>query len=869
MKILNVLTIKHLCMNKKRTIVTIIGIILSTALMVGIGLLFSTIQDNSIRTLKKSAGDYHMKIGNLSDHKLDILSNNRRVESYFYESPVGFSEFKESKINTRKYFFVNAVSKNYFDQMTLVKGRFPENKKEIIISNQIESDNGIQYQIGDTITLSLGPRLYEGTEYYSNDAYFEEEPDTISVKEERTYTIVGIMEKPIFEDWQAAGYTFLTCYEPKQEEKNVQAYIKFKKPSRAYQDGEVLLKNLGLEEKKEDISYNIALLALYGASKYDNIISAAVNILMIILTLISVGCIVVIYNSFAISVMERKKQFGLFSSIGATKKQLRHTVFFEAFLVGLIGIPLGILSSFIGIGTVLTIINYLLPDLFGTNLVLTAYPIFFIVPVLFMIITILVSAYIPAYKASRITPIEAIRLNDDIKIKNRKLKTGKWVKKLFGIEGEIALKNLKRNKKKYRITIISLFVSIVLFISFSTFVEYGLKTSQNTLQKPDYDISLILNSPSTHDYTTFIDNVTHSEGVEKSIQVKSGSLFSNTYGGEDIYSSHVKKNYGNYERNFVTLTLISIDQKNYKNYLQKLGMTEERPILLNKIKYTSYSEDTRRVYEEPLLKDAKKEYSFDLCTLKESDLEKDYERDSEELLKEDFECNKKLDNIFVTDQIPFALQDFLNSTNLVILINESMFQSLFTSESEHYNDDITLYLKVPKDQKVDQYINEYLDGLTDKTMVSYYNYPKDMETLNRFYLVIAILLYGFIALVTLIGVTSVFNTINTSIALRRKEFGVFRSMGLTPQGFNKILYFESFFFGTKSLLFGIPFSFLVILWIHVVMIDVSSFEDIMIPWKSIGIAVLGVFIIVFITMMYATKKMKQENILEAIREENI
>ena len=122
---------------------------------------------------------------------------------------------------------------------------------------------------------------------------------------------------------------------------------------------------------------------------------------------------------------------------------------------------------------------------------------------------------------------------------------------------------------------------------------------------------------------------------------------------------------------------------------------------------------------------------------------------------------------------------------------------------------------------------------------------------------------------TLIGVTSVFNTINTSIGLRRKEFAMLRSMGLTPHGFNKILYFESFFFGMKSLLYGIPFSFLVVLWIHKVMMNVNRFEDIMIPWKSVGIAILSVFIIVFLTMMYATKKMKKENILDAIREENI
>ncbi len=864
MKILNDLTIKHLKMNKKRTIVTIIGIILSTALMVGIGLLFSTVQDNSVRTLKMSTGDYHSRILDLPEGKLDILANNHHVKDYYYEKPIGFSEFSESRIVGKKYFFVNSVSENYFDQIKLVKGRFPKNDTEIVISNHMESESGVSYHVGDQLTLKLGSRMVDGEETYQNVSYFEEE--TFHAKEEKSYTVVGIIERPVFENWEAAGYTFLTKYLPSKGDV-LNVYLRFTKPSRAYQDSEVLVKNLGLskdENGEYPIDYNDPLLALYGASKYDNIISTFANILMIILTLISIGCVVVIYNSFAISVMERKKQFGLFSSIGATKKQLRHTVFFEALIVGMIGIPLGVVGSFIGIGSVLALINHLLPDLFGTNLMLTVYPLFFIIPIIFMIITILVSAYIPAYKASKITPIEAIRLNDDIKIKNKKLKTGKWISKLFGVEGEIALKNIKRNKKKYRITVASLFISIVLFISFSTFVEYGLKTSASTLQIPDYDIKLTLSNPTTYDYGDFIDQVKRYEGVKKDISVKYGQRYSVSY-DKSIYSDSVLNDYGISDDNFVTLNVITLDQKHYDEYLKSLGLNQEQPILLDKIHYTVYEGNKRKNYERNLLKE-KKDYVFDLCKFKKSD----FSSDDSEISKNDFDCSMKLENVYVTDQAPMAIEfDFLSSTRLSIIIPEKLFDKIFTLEDDSYLDDMSIYLKTSDYKKVDQYIREYMDKLTDQSVIQYYNFPKDMKQMNNLYLVIAVLLYGFITLVTLIGVTSVFNTINTSIALRRKEFAVLRSMGLTPHGFNKILYFESFFFGAKSLLYAIPFSFLVILWIHVVMMNVSSFTDIMIPWKSVGIAILGVFIIVFITMMYATKKMKHENILDAIREENI
>ena len=875
MKILNELTIKHLKMNKKRTIVTIIGIILSTALMVGIGLLFSTIQDNSIRTTKAETGDYHALLFDLDNKKLDVLANNHHVKHYFYESPIGFSEFKESEADdSKKYFFINAVSDDYLKEMTLVKGRFPENENEIVIPNHLLNENKINYQIGEEITLKIGRReneegtLPKNEEFYDIDSdveadtekyeytYKDDVSKTLVDTKEYTYKIVGIIEKPVFEPWNAAGYTFLTKID--LENQNVNVYMTFKKPSKAYEDMKSLTKNLGFFEGEAEVHYNDSLLALYGASRYGNIMQALINVMVIMLTLVSIGCVVVIYNSFAISVMERKKQFGLFSSIGATKKQLRQTVFFEALIVGLIGIPLGVLGSFIGIGIVVAIINYLIPNLFGTNLVLTAYPIFLIIPITFMIVTILISAYLPALKASKITPIEAIRLNDDIKIKNRKLKTGKWVQKFFGVEGEIALKNIKRNKKKYRITIVSLFISIVLFISFSTFVEYGMKTSSDTLEIPDFDIELVVKEPST--YQNFIDTVKNYEGVEKNAVLKYGSKYTTSYKLDELYNEELIDYFSGSKTDGISLTIISLDTDNYKSYLKELGLKEEQPILIDKTKYVLYRNNNRKVYNSTVLKDPKKEYQFNICN---------------RIAGEEFEltCNGSLENIYITKKVPFVIDNFLSEGAIVIIVPEATFNQLFKENEEYYDsyysDSSYIYLKAPKYQKLDQYVTDYRETLSNKWEISYFNYPKEMRQMKNLYIVVGLLLYGFITLVTLIGVTSVFNTINTSIQLRRKEFAMLRSMGLTPHGFNKILYFESFFFGVKSLLYGIPFSFLIILWIHSVMSGVSSFGKFLIPWKSIGIAVLAVFIIIFLTMMYATKKMKKENILDAIREENI
>ena len=143
-----------------------------------------------------------------------------------------------------------------------------------------------------------------------------------------------------------------------------------------------------------------------------------------------------------------------------------------------------------------------------------------------------------------------------------------------------------------------------------------------------------------------------------------------------------------------------------------------------------------------------------------------------------------------------------------------------------------------------------------------------MQLEKNIVLVVKILMYGFIGLIVLIGITSVFNTITTSMALRRREFAVLRSIGLTNKGFNRILYFETLFIGLKAIIYGIAVSLIIIYLIHNSLSQVSS-RSIYIPFTSFIIAIIAVFLIVFLTMIYSSRKIKKDNILEQIRQENI
>lgn len=849
MSILNRLTIKNLRLNKKRTIVTIIGIILSTALMVGIGLLFSSFQDLMIRDTIGYSGKYE---ANYSDVDLDKLNNIKdKGFTYFYEKPIGFSKI-ESSNEYKPYMYITGVNKEYFNELKLVDGSFPKNENEVVISNHVITNGGLNYKVGDIVTFTYGSRNIDGDITLANSELVDGE--FLTNEGTHTYKIVGIVDRSNFESYSASGYTAFTL-DVNSDKGNANLYVMFNKNKKIIKQSEELAKELNYDG---DINYNSTLLALYGESTYGNVMTTMVSMMMIMLALVSIGCIIVIYNSFAISVMERKKEFGLLSSIGATKKQLAHTVFFEAVVVGVIGIIFGILGAYIGIGCVVLVINNLISDMLDYKLYLVTNPLFIIIPVIFMIVVIGLSAFIPSRRASKVSPIEAIRQNDDIKINKKKIKTSKLVNKLFGIEGEIALKNIKRNKKKYRVTVVSLFISIVLFISFSSYMNYTLNTASSVMGEVpyDYQISYFGDDPNNDkEALDKINEIVKSSDVKEyvSYSVSNLSIIGNyTYSDEylDFYKSAYGENgikaLNNLKYQYISIYIL--DDNSYNKYKKLIGIDNDSVILLNKFKGVSYGNNKRVNYNIPVINNGN--INIKICNF-----------DNDEDVDTTKYCNNNIDNIFVTNKSFDLIEEFSYMDDFKLIVNKKLYDSISDS-STHYTQFNIISDNTNNIDKLTKELDKYSN-------VNYTNIKEAMKQANNLILVVKILMYGFISLVTLIGVTSVFNTISTSMALRKREFAVLRSIGLTNRGFNKILFFESLFFGMKSLIFAIPVSIGITVLIHYALADMVSISTIIIPWKYIIISIVSVFVIVLLTMMYSTSKIKKHNIIEQIREENI
>lgn len=848
MSILNRLTIKNLRLNKKRTIVTIIGIILSTALMVGIGLLFSSFQDLMIRDTIGYSGKYEAKYNDVDLIKLNDIKNKNFT--YFYEKPIGFSKTQSSN-EYKPYMYITSVNREYFDELKLIEGDIPKNENEIVISNHVITNGGLDYKVGDIVTFTYGSRNIDGNITLANSELVDGE--FLTNGGTHTYKIVGIVDRSNFESYSASGYTAFTV-DVNSDNGNVNLYVMFNKNKNIIKQSEELAKELNYNG---DINYNSTLLALYGESTYGNVMSSMGGMMIIMLSLVSIGCIIVIYNSFAISVMERKREFGLLSSIGATKKQIKKSVFYEALVVGVIGIILGILGAYIGIGTVILIINNLISDMLEYKLHLVTNLLFIIIPVIFMIIVIGVSAFIPSRRASKVSPIEAIRQNDDIKINKRKIRTSKLVLKLFGIEGEIALKNIKRNKKKYRVTIVSLFISIVLFISFSSYMNYTLNTASSVMGEVPYDYRIsYFGDDNNKEALDKINEIVKSSDVKEYVSYSVGNLsIIGDYTYSDEYLDFYKSAYGDdgikalNNLKYQSIYILVLDDNSYNKYKNLIGLDKDSVILLNKFKGVSYGNNNRVNYDIPVINNGN--INIKICNFDDNDEDVDTTK----------YCNKNIDNIFVTNKSFDLIEEFSYMDDFKLIVNKKLYDSISDGDA-----DFTQFNIISDNTNNIDKLTKELDKYSN---VNYINIKESMKQANNLILVVKILMYGFISLVTLIGVTSVFNTISTSMALRKREFAILRSIGLTRGGFNKMLFFESLFFGMKSLIFALPVSIGVTILIHYSLSDMMSISTIIIPWKAIIISIVSVFIIVLLTMMYSSSKIKKHNIIEQIREENI
>lgn len=856
MNILKKLTLKSLKLNKKRTIVTIIGIILSTALICAVAGMITSVQKTLINYAKSHSGNYHVCFKNIPNDELKYIKENKNVQNYFLSKNVGYGKLEKVENEYKPYIFVMEYDKKGLEQggVTLLEGRMPENSNEIVIPEHLIKSGKINYTIGEKITLNLGKRqTKDGLELTQEDALLTDESEetessskskseTEDLEEivdtkEHTYTIVGIIERSNYkgiEGFSAPGYTAISYMDNENDinTANISVlYSNLKDFQKKTEDiKSVIEKNIG---SSVTVSYNSSLIDYEGGVS-DTTMASLYSVGAVVIVIIILSSVFVIRNSFSISVSEKTKQYGMLSSIGATKKQIKKSVLYEGFYIGIIGIPLGILCGMLAVVILLQVVNVLLGDSLNEKCVFSIPILAIIASIVISAITIYLSCILPARRASKISPIEAIRGNDDIKIKAKKVKTSKITKKLFGIGGVIASKNLKRNKKKYRTTVISLVVSISIFISLSSFLDYGGKIVNVYYKDLGYDISVYDGTVENYNEITKLDNV---EEYSYSYMTE-GSVDINKYGSE-FGKKRIAKD--GEETNSITIILINNDY--FKKFIEHLGIqsTNYKDIAILEDDAYEYI-DEKTVFEN-------------YYSLKTGDSIEITLTNGE---KRTVKISKK------TDERPMGYKN-VYSNGGYLFVSEDFIQDKTDEKNFHVG---SLVIKSQNPDELENEINNLkkTNNLYSKLYIN--NISKYVEENQKIILLISIFLYGFIAVITLIGVTNIFNTITTNMILRSKEFANLKSVGMTTKEFNRMIRLESILYGLKSLLIGIPLGLIGSYCIYNGIAKGLDFGYIL-PLKSIIIAIIFVFIIVGLTMKYSLNKINKQNIIETIREDNI
>ena len=800
MKTMSKLTYRYLRLNKKKAIITIVSIILVTTLLFAISLGASTLRKNNVDDIISYAGSSHYNLENVSFATINYLNSNSDILDIGLSQTIAIKSVGDYNLN------VITVSENLKNEFQELSGNFPQSANEIIISSKLAQNQNID--IGSVLA---------------------------------GYEVVGIFEDfPHYFDDYYETYYFVYTNAAFNENGETNFYITFKSTHNAYPKIDNIAKALGLTKHITmygnvyyDSSYiNDNLLAANGEFYLLSTKFAIYGIFATILVVVSVFCVLIVRNSFTISLTERKKQFGALRSIGASKKQIFKMVMIEAGMLSIIAIPLGILLSLTLVSGIIFIFNNLMSSQ-NVAYQLYLYPEFIIISLIFIVITIFASAAIPALKASKVSPMEAIRLNNVYKIKKSK-ENYPLIKKIFGSHGEIAYKNMKRNRKVFTSSVISLCIAIVLFLSFATLIDYVLVNSEADFENK-YDIVIYVHE---EDIIDKIENISAIDEIHYSINEWMQFQYDDFFTDEYLENNEMEET--------VTFMLIGLDPKSYSDYLNNLGVND---------KYNGILVSDNVFKEDGNLK-------LNLVT---KDTIYNYETGSyENIISPSF---MTLDNLYLAESYPYS-----SLPTITLIVNLDKYEEIMNASSKEnsfiqYEIDINAKDYKAFDNEMNKIIEENPNVEIDYMNHEIINYNYKMEAIA-----VSFIFYSILAFIAIISITTVFSSISTNIGIREKEFSVLRSVGLSKAGLNKMLILEGIFLALRVIFWSLLVSIIIIWFIREALKMLSILDkNVIIPYPLsyiIGTIVVVLLLITLVTI-YSINKIKKKNIVDSIKNENI
>jgi len=625
-------------------------------------------------------------------------------------------------------------------------------------------------------------------------------------------------------------------------------------------------------------SGSASVVTLAGDQAQHSMLFAMLLIPAIILSIIIIiMSVIVISNAFRVSAGERMSQFGILKSVGATKSQITTTVMCESILLSVVGIPIGIILGLILTFVSVQVANHFLYDLNSlsramiqelsilVNFVIAWQAI--TIAAIMSFATVLISAWKPAIKASKITAIDSIRGAGEIKIEASQIRTRPLIKKLFGFEGVLAVKYLKRSKRNFRASVVSLTIAVILFVTASG-IRQAVAQLESLIFPSNLETTVIVDYISAR--RTFneetetwenrvvapIDSKIADMVTERLRKYNNTHIFGIGFNAESYFAvvpremitpdmmEIVEKSFPQRQQKYeLSAEIITIDPKNYALLSKLAGVDLGSNILLN---HYVINDRGNLVLFEPLI-------------FKNQDLQLVYVDGNIR--------NIQIHGVLIAEDLPpelFPVNPAASvAVSIIVPYGDMRGYTWFANPT-----DINSFMN-----HADFVMNEMFPTSDEDTYMSLGFATRVFETtdfiriMNIGVIMAAVFIHSFIVLLTLIGLTSVISTISTNVRVRSHEFAVLQSVGMTYDGLKYMLNLESIMCSAKSIIIGLPVAILLTYLIHLPIRSIFPIPY-QIPWIAIIQCILGVFAITLITMRFAISQLRKENIIESIRSES-
>lgn len=919
MKILFLYTKRMLAANKARTAVTFAGIVLSFALLTAVITGTSSLFHFFSEFMKVRDGDYYGVIYNCDEEDEARLAQSEEVTQSCRMGIVGiankgFGTETGLSLSRKAYVVIGSVDADYFDTMgvKLIEGRLPETDNEVIIP-QMMTTYGNDFHVGDTITWQIGERLGADGRIIQHQQQIQEdrnsedgcEKETIQVEQTKTYTIVGISTNPGYQNTYEPCFLVLTTG---VQTTTSDIYLKTKSID---DTNDFIAKNFGDHQSK----MNETLLRYFGKGVSD-VRYTLFGMCAVLMVVVAVASVALIYNSFSISLTERTRQFGLFKSIGATRFQVMTSVFFEAGFLAVSAIPAGLFIGCAGVSCVFKILKNNFDAMINSAgaayvgcVSITFYTKvwYLVVAAVAGIITILISAMVPALRAGRISPIEAIRQTNDIKDPKfaRNIRGRGILGTVFGVGGLIAHRNAKRNKKAYRAISFSLAICLFLFLGGSGFIYY-MRLSMKGLNVPYYynyhiQFNDIYNDTFDPEYLTqefrenLIRQIRTSSSVSDAVYIRKANLHivvdeSNlTDVGKLAVGEYIVDGQMHYRDQ-----VYFVEDTQYEIYLKQLGLNPEeylraenpKLLILNAVKGAAdFDDGRRRFYEGEMFKDSSELTEISIMEQKKigdaSYAYPDPEDPSMMIYLVGDGRTAQSDDDFKKFKVPVeeSMEKLSFEIGETVTAEDYPYWAWagdwgFVLPLSAYNEELFImpniqdyaYVKTIDSERALELMSELRNEYDESFDIGMP--PQTDQYEANMMRILNVCLMCFLILIVLISLANIANTITTAVRLRTREYAMIKAAGCSKHTFLRMIFAENLSYTLRGFVIGGLMGALAN-YKSYSYLKYSIYTNKVIPIGLYAVGAAAFILVMIFSTVYTWRKVKRGNICEELRQEAV